>query len=343
MKLFGFELAQPWALLLLAAVPLLVALAVLERRRAPHVKLPTTLVLAAAGRGVLAHLAWGPAVLAIAAAGLTAIAAARPQTRTQVSRDLSVEGIDIVIALDLSTSMNAVDFRPQDRLAVAREVLAGFIDRRPNDRLGLVVFAGEAYTQCPLTLDHRALKDILRALRTGAIEDGTAIGNALGTSLNRLRDSDAKSRVVILITDGDNNAGNISPREAAKIAAELGIKVFTIMVGKICDKPDGCPVPFPAGTDMFGRPAFKNVVIPTNPELLKDMAKASGGEFYVATDKESLEGGLDAVLQKLEKSRFFEASQSANVDDVYEAVLLPAFLLACLSLALGATVFRRFP
>lgn len=343
MTFLGAELARPWALLLLVAIPLLVALLLLERRRGGRLLLPTSLLLEAAGRGVLARFAWLPSLAAIAGVALVVVALARPQHAKEVERDLSVEGIDIVVALDLSTSMNAVDFRPNDRITVAKEVLDGFIARRPNDRLGLVVFSGEAFTQCPLTLDHKVLREILGALRTGAITDGTAIGNALGTALNRLRDSDAKTRVVVLITDGDNNAGNISPREAAQIAQELGIKVFTIMVGKICNDPGGCPVPFPAGADMFGRPAYKNVPIPTNPGLLREIASKTGGDFYVATDRESLEGNLEDVLRKLEKSRFFESSKASERDDVFFAWLHPAVLLLLAELALSATLFRKFP
>lgn len=343
MTLAGLVFARPWAFWLLLAIPLLGYLAHRAARRRPRLSLPTAPLLRAAGRGPLARLGWLPDGLRLAALALGVIALARPQLPEPTARDLSVEGIDIVVALDLSTSMNAVDFQPDDRLASAKEVLASFVARRPNDRLGLVVFAGEAFTQCPLTLDHDVLRGIVGDLRTGEIEDGTAIGNALATSLNRLRDSDAKSRVVILITDGDNNAGNVSPMQSAEIAKDLGVKVFPIMVGKICDRPDGCPVPFPAGTDLFGRKAYRRVVIPVNPDLLRGIADKTGGAFYVATDRASLEGNLEDVLRRLEKSRLVEGRQLARVTEAFGFFLFPAFALVVLDLLLGATVLRRFP
>jgi Ca-activated chloride channel family protein len=335
--------ARPWALWLLALLPLLGFFAYRAARRRPRLALPTAALLRVAGRGPLARLGWLPDALRLGALALGVIALARPQLPEPTARDLTVEGIDIIVALDLSTSMNAVDFQPDDRLAAAKEVLADFISRRPNDRLGLVVFAGEAFTQCPLTLDHGVLKNIVGDLRTGEIEDGTAIGNALATALNRLRDSDAKSRVVILITDGDSNAGNVSPMQAAAIARDLGVKVFPIMVGKICDRPDGCPVPYPAGRDLFGRQVYRNVVIPVNPDLLEGIADTTGGNFYVATDRASLEGHLEDVLRTLEKSRLVEGRQLSRAREVFGFFLFPAFVLVAVELLLGATVLRRFP
>lgn len=343
MDLLGVEFTRPWALLLLLAVPLLVALAVRERRRSAALALPTLPALLVVGRGTLARVYWIPTALRCAAIAACAIALAGPVEAEPIGRDLSVEGIDIVVALDLSTSMNAVDFQPNDRLHAARTVLDAFIAQRPNDRLGLVVFAGEAYTQCPLTLDHDVLRDILAQVKTGAIADGTAIGNALATSVNRLRESDAKSKVVILITDGDSNAGNVSPGEAAQIAKELGVQVHTIMVGRDCGAGEDCRVPFPAGTDLFGRRAFRQVEIPVNPALLRQIADTTAGSFHVATDTDSLESGLQAVLSRLEKSRIVEARQLSNVREAFDVYLLPAFFLGLLEVALAATRFRRFP
>lgn len=337
----GLELARPWALLLLLAVPLVILAA--RRERHGRLAFPPIAALLAAGRGPLARLHWLPTALRCAAIAAAAVALAGPVEAGPTGRDLSVEGIDIVVALDLSTSMNAVDFQPNDRIHAAKEVLDSFISRRPNDRLGLVVFAGEAYTQCPLTLDHAVLRDILSQVRTGAIADGTAIGNALATSVNRLRDSDARSKVVILITDGDSNAGNISPTEAAATAKELGVQVYPIMVGRECGPGEDCRVPFPAGTDIFGRPSYKKVEIPVNPALLKKIASETGGSFYVATDTASLQNNLDAVLSQLEKTRIVEARQLSNVTESFDRFLLPAFFLGCVELALAATRFRRFP
>ena len=171
-------------------------------------------------RGALARTWWLPYLLRSLAIGCFAIALARPQLPGLKQRDASVEGIDIVVCLDLSTSMEAADFKPQDRIHVAKQVLDDFIQSRTNDRIGLVVFASDAYTQAPLTLDYSVLRNILKDVKTRVIEDGTAIGNAIATGVNRLRDSDAKSKIIVLITDGDNNAGEISPTAAAQIAAQ---------------------------------------------------------------------------------------------------------------------------
>jgi Ca-activated chloride channel family protein len=278
-----------------------------------------------------ARLWWLPGALAVAALTLTSIGLAGPRLRGTQKRDMAVEGIDIVVAFDLSTSMLAADFRPKDRITVAKEVLKNFIQSRQNDRIGLVVFAGEAYTQCPLTLDYKVLEELLDQVRTGVIVDGTAIGNALATAVNRLRESTAKSRVIILITDGDNNQGNISPLQAAQIAKDLGIKVFTILIGK------GGRVPYPTGTDLFGRPVYEPVEIAVNPELLQQIAKVTGGSYYPATDKASLESGLRAVLDSLEKSKIYEASGTAHYDEWYARFFLPAAVLLLLSLWLRST------
>lgn len=337
------ELVRPWALSLLLAIPLLLWIERRQMRTGAALRLPTFAAFAQLGRGRFGRLHWIPLALRCAAIACAALALAGPVEARSSARDLTVEGIDIVVALDLSTSMNAVDFQPNDRLHVAKAVLDDFIARRPNDRIGLVVFAGEAYTQCPLTLDHQVLRDILAQVRTGAIADGTAVGNAIATSLNRLRESDAVSRVVILITDGDSNAGNVSPNEAARMARDLGVQVHTIMVGRECGPGEDCRVPFPAGYDLFGRQRYRHVEIPVNPELLRQIAQTSGGTFHVATDKASLESGLQGVLSSLEKSRIAESRQYSDVTEAFDRFLLPAVLLGICELVLASTRFRRFP
>jgi Ca-activated chloride channel family protein len=290
-----------------------------------------------ARRGALAHVWWLPWVLRSGAVAFIALALARPQIPGEKTKNTNVEGIDIVVALDLSTSMEAADFRPKDRIHVAKEVLDQFIQSRTNDRIGLVVFAGEAYTQAPLTLDYSVLRNILRDVRTRVIEDGTAIGNALATATNRLRDSDAKSKVIVLITDGDNNAGQISPTEAAQIAASLHIKIFTILVGK------GGMVPFPNGTDIFGNPAYAEVEVDVNPQLLQQIADSTGGTYYRATDKETLSKGLNNILDKLDKSKIEEGGGYTKVDEVFGYFLLPGLALLTLELLLGLTRLRGVP
>jgi Ca-activated chloride channel family protein len=329
--------AHPWALLGLLAGALAAYLLFRRQKRLPHLQLPSSSEARGLPRSVWARLWWLPGALLVAALVLTSIGLAGPRLRGARRQDMAVEGIDIVVAFDLSTSMLAADFRPKDRITVAKEVLKNFIQSRQNDRIGLVVFAGEAYTQCPLTLDYKVLEELLEQVRTGVIVDGTAIGNALATAVNRLRESQAKSRVVILITDGDNNAGNISPLQAAQIAKDLGIKVFTILIGK------GGRVPYPTGTDLFGRPIYEPVEIDVNPELLQQIASVTGGAYYPATDKASLENGLRAVLDSLEKSKIYEASGAAHYDEWYGRFFIPAALFGLLSLALRSSRLSGAP
>jgi Ca-activated chloride channel family protein len=337
MPLLDLEFHSPhylWGLLL---VPVLLWWAWRERRARVALRFSAAHVLARQGRGLRTYLLPLLPLLRVAAVALALIALARPQSRDARVRDLSVEGIDIVVALDLSTSMEAGDFRPQNRLHVAKEVLSDFITNRVNDRIGLVVFAGAAYTQAPLTLDYGVLREVLRQLRTRVLEDGTAIGDALATSLNRLRDSDAKSRVVVLITDGDNNAGKFAPMDAANMAKSLHIPVYTILVGK------GGKVPFPQGQDLFGNTVWRDTEIPINPELLQDIAARTGGEYYRATDPESLKEGLQRVLDSLERSKLMEGGASATYRENFHPFLLLAFGLAALELLLRSTVLRVFP
>lgn len=331
------ELARPWALLLLAFVPLAVAALALSRQRAPRLRHPRAAALAAAGRGWVARTWWLPQALVAVALVLAALALARPQAREREPERRTVEGIDIVIALDLSTSMRAADFRPVDRITVAKEVLKDFIGRRSTDRIGLVVFAGDAYTQAPLTLDYAILRNLVDQLRIGVIEDGTAIGNALATAVNRLRESDAKSKVVILITDGDSNAGQISPREAAALAKAMGVRVFPILVGK------GGVVPYPVGQDPFGNVVYQPMPFAVNPALLKELAAITSGAYANAGDRKELEQGLQAVLDRMEKTRIFERTASSRVVELFPRLLGPAFWLAALGLLLGLTRWRSFP
>ncbi|GHG63822.1 VWA domain-containing protein [Comamonas sp. JC664] len=323
-----------WGLLL---VPLLLWQAWRERRTRATLRFSAAHVFAQGGRGFRAYLLPLLPLLRVAAVTAAVLAIARPQVRDSRVRDLSVEGIDIVVALDLSTSMEAGDFRPQNRMHVAKEVLSEFISNRVNDRIGLVVFAGAAYTQAPLTLDYGVLKEVIKQLRTRVLEDGTAIGDALATSLNRLRDSEAKSRVVVLITDGDNNSGKISPMDSANMAQALKVPIYTILVGK------GGKVPFPQGTDLFGNTVWRDTEIPINPELMQDIADRTGGEYYRATDPEQLREGLQKVLDSLERSKLMEGGASATYREDFHPFLLAAFGLAALELLLRASFLRVFP
>jgi Ca-activated chloride channel family protein len=328
---------RPWALLSLAAVPLALWLLRRRRSRMPALVVPSIAPALAIRPSIWSRLYWLPGVAVALALLLTSIGLAGPRLRTSHRADLGVEGIDIVVAFDLSTSMLAADFRPKDRISVAKEVLKNFIASRRNDRIGLVVFASEAYTECPLTLDYRVLQELLDQVKTGVIADGTAIGNALATAVNRLRESDAKSRVVILITDGDNNSGNISPQQAAQIARDEGIKVYTILIGR------GGRVPYPTGTDLFGRTIYEQVEIDVNPQLLEGIAKTTGGAAYQATDRETLERGLAQVLDSLQKSKIYEASAAPSYDEWAARLFLPAALSALLGLLLRSTRLAGAP
>ncbi|MFN0062147.1 MAG: vWA domain-containing protein [Myxococcaceae bacterium] len=333
----ALQFQRPEALFLLLLLPLLAWVEWRAQSRRASLRFSAMASLAGLPHGVRARLLPGLGLVRLLAFALGVIALARPQAVLSRSKDVSVEGIDIVIALDLSTSMEAGDFRPNNRLYVAKDVLRRFVSGRTNDRIGLVVFAGAAYTQVPLTLDYPVLNEVVGQLRTRALEDGTAIGDALATALNRVRDSDAKSRVVVLITDGDNNAGKISPLDAANIATTLKIPVFTILVGK------GGRVPFPAGKDLFGNTAWREMEIAVNPELLQQMSQQTGGEFYRATDRSELEQGLQKVLDKFERSKLMEGGASTKLDERYHAYLLGAFLLGALELLLRATWLRVLP
>ena len=334
----GLQFHNPELLWGLLAVPGVLLAAASHRRKRAVLRFPGTTVYAAAGgRGLRTWLVPLLPVLHAVALAAAVVALARPQARDAQVKDLSVEGIDIVVALDLSTSMEAGDFRPHNRLHVAREVLTGFISSRANDRIGLVVFSGAAYTQAPLTLDYGVLKEVLRQLKTRVLEDGTAIGDALAVSLNRLRESEARSRVVVLITDGDNNAGKISPRDAAAMAKTLSIPIYTILVGK------GGKVPFPAGQDLFGNTAWREMEIPINPKLLEEISATTGGEYYRATDREELEQGLQKVLDSLERSKLVDGGSVQNVRELFQPLLLLAFVLFSAELWLRATVLRVLP
>lgn len=282
------------------------------------------------------RLLWLPKALFLFSFILGIIALARPQLPGQPA-PLDAEGIDIAIALDVSTSMNAADFKPKDRIHVAKQTIADMIEQRSSDRMALVVFAGEAFTQTPLTLDYDLLREVLGGVKTGVIKDGTAIGDAIATSLNRLRGGQAKSKVVILVTDGDNNAGTVPPMEAARMAKEIGVQVYTILVGR------GGRVPYPAGRDLFGGSRFVYREIPTNPQLLKDIAKTSDGKFYKATDREALRGSFQDILSRMDKSRLKDAQHYSRQVEVASLFVWAALWSLLLALLLRSTWLRSLP
>ena len=284
----------PWLLWLLA-VPVLLILHYLWmelKGRKPHLRVSTSTPWMAAGTSPLAILRHLPFILRIAAIVLTIIAIARPRSSTEVEK-IDTEGIDITMAMDVSTSMLARDFKP-DRISAAKDIAIEFIAQRPSDRMGIVVFAGESYTQCPLTTDRATLINLMKEVQTGLIEDGTAIGNGLATAVARMKDSDAKSRVVILLTDGVNNSGEIAPQTAAEIAKTYGVRVYTIGVGANGMAP--YPVMTPWGVDV------QQMKVEIDEDLLKGIADATGGRYFRATDNTKL-SEIYSEINKMEKAR----------------------------------------
>ena len=264
---------------------------------------------------------------------------ARPQF-VEKEQEIRTEGIDIMLALDISGSMQADDFKPRNRLHVAKNVVAEFLDLIRNDRVGLVVFAGQAFTQCPLTLDYEVLRTLLARVEIGMIEDGTAIGTALANSVNRLKDSAAKSKVVILLTDGENNAGKIDPETAAKIAEALGVRVYTIGVGK----KGGAPIP--VQHPVYGKILARNpdgtlVLTKIDEETLTRIADITGGQYFRATDAEAL-AKIYAQILDLERTKF-QVKEFERAHEFYRWAVFPAVLLLLLELVLAWTRLRVLP
>ncbi len=333
-----FALALPYAPWLLGAgLITLLAVALLLGKRRPRLAFSRGEALAvlsprsAALWIVVARTTW------VLAAALVLVAALRPTAPGEPDPD-RVEGIDIVVVLDISGSMRAIDFKPNDRLTVAKRVIAEHLLTRENDRIGLVVFAGEAFTQAPLTHDRRLLAQVLEGVRTGVITDGTAIGDALGTGVNRLRESKAKGRAIILLTDGDNNAGNLAPESAAKLAKEMGLPVFPVLIGR------GGRVAVPTGeTDVLGMPSYQQVIMPVNPELLESIAEDTGGRFFTAESPRALETSFQRILSDMEKTRLEAGPVVRQPVDLSPLLLVPALLLLLLALVLQATRASTLP
>jgi len=274
----------------------------------------------------LIHL---PFILRMLAASLLIVVLARPQSSSSW-QDVTTEGIDIVMAIDISGSMQAEDFKP-NRLEAAKKVAKTFIGNRPNDRLGLVVFAGESFTQCPLTTDHSVILNLFADVKSGMLEDGTAIGMGLATSVKRLKDSEATSKVVILLTDGDNNSGSIAPATAAEIAKEFGVRVYTIGVGT----RGMAPMPF---QDPFGRTVYQDVEVKINEELLTRIADMTDGKYFRATDNASLEE-VYKEIDELERSKIDVTEYRKRKEEFLPFAIAALLLLAC-EVLLKQTILR---
>jgi Ca-activated chloride channel family protein len=331
----AIRFARPWAGLLgLGALALLISRDRWDLSRSPRLRFSRGFDLAAmplSWRVRLRPLLTGArfSVLCLATLALMAPQSIHAKNRTEF------DGIDILLTLDLSLSMQASDITP-NRFVATKAVVDEFIARRPNDRIGAVVFGRDAYTLMPLTTDKDMLRGAIADLELGMIEGrGTAIGNAVGVALNRLKSSRAKSKVMIVLTDGDSNSGNISPDEAAEFAKHMGVKLYTILMG-VSDE-----APVRRGVDLFGRPLLGAGNFPVNPELLKRMSAATGGESFLASDRKGLERSFHAILDRLEKSEVEDAG--AVFGELFPALLGPATLLLSLEILLGSTLFRRFP
>lgn len=323
----------PKLLWLLVIPVLLLALYVYRELcgRQPHLRVSTLTPWKKSGFSVMAVLRHLPYALKLAALSLIIVAIARPRSSEELER-IDTEGIDIVMAMDVSSSMLARDFKP-DRLSAAKDIAIEFLASRPADRMGIVVFAGESYTQCPLTTDRSTLINMMKEVQTDLIEDGTAIGNGLGTAVARMKDSDAKSRVVILLTDGVNNRGEITPQMATEIAQTYGVRVYTIGVGANGTAP--YPVMTPWGMDV------QQMEVEIDEDLLKDIAEKTGGRYFRATDNSKLVEIYEEI-NKLEKVK-------TTVDSfpVYKELFLKWGLWALVCLLLGLIldlfIFRRLP
>lgn len=299
--------------------------------RRPHLRVSDIRYWKAGGRSVLSYLRHAPMLLRTVALSMIIIAIARPRSSSKMDK-IDTEGIDIVLAMDVSTSMLARDFTP-DRISAAKDIAIEFISQRPSDRIGIVVFAGESYTQCPLTTDRATLINLMKEIQTGLIEDGTAIGNGLATAVARMQGSDAKSRVVILLTDGVNNRGEITPQTAADIAKTYGIRVYTIGVGANGTAP--YPVITPWGVQM------QDVEVEIDEDLLKGIAETTGGRYFRATDNTKL-SEIYSEINKMEKAR-------TTIDSfpVYKELFMDFALVALICLLLevmfNAFILKRLP
>ena len=331
---------KEYLFLLLLLIPYILWYLLYRKKSEPTMRLSDTHAYRYAPRSWKVTLMPLQPILRMAVFTLLVLVLARPQTQNSW-KNQSVEGIDIMLAMDVSTSMLAEDLKP-NRIEAAKEVASEFIVSRPNDNIGLTVFAGEAFTQCPMTTDHSSLLSLLHNVRTdiaargpqgGGIEDGTAVGMGLANAVSRLKDSKAKSRVVILLTDGKNNHGDLSPMTAAEIAKSLGIRVYTIGVGT--NKIAPYPMPVAGGVQ------YVNIPVEIDTKTLSEIAAATEGDFYRATNTKELRN-IYKEIDQLEKSKLNVKTFSKRYE-AYQPFALVAVLALLLEILLRVTIFRRIP
>mgnify|MGYP004510785903 CR=1 FL=1 len=323
---------HPWLFLLLLVIPAYIAWYVWRRRTSHATMQVSTLETLDGVRPTWrVRLRFLPLALRLLAVALVVVVLARPQSTSSYS-DSNAEGIDIVLSMDISGSMKAVDFKP-NRLEAAKNVAAKFIAGRPNDNIGLVVFAGESFTQCPLTTDHAVLINLLSDIRTGMLEDGTAIGMGLATAVSRIKESKAKSKVIILLTDGMNNYGAISPEKAAELAQTFGVRVYTIGVGS--QGVAQVPVQTAFGVKM------QDMEVKIDEALLQGIADKTGGKYFRATNNKSLESIYEEI-DKMEKT-IMEVRHYTQRTDEYLPFALSALVLLLIEVLLRNTLLRTIP
>jgi len=335
---FGIAFANPWMLLFLLIIPALAYLRGYPGGSA-SVLFSSTGHFRSLGKRVSSRAGNFLTTLLWLALALLIVALARPQSGKSF-RKVEASGIDIMLVLDVSGSMKSEDFtignKRASRISVVKKVTEKFIDERPNDRIGIIAFAGRPYLVSPLTLDHDWLQRNMDRVQIGIVEDSTAIGSGIASAANRLRgDTTAKSRVIVLLTDGDNNAGKISPATAAEAAHALGIKIYTIGAGTEGDAP------FPVGTDFFGQVQYQMVHFPIDVPTLKQIADIGNGQFYRATDTATLEN-VYSQIDKLEKTTF-ELKQYRQYKDLFPWFLGTGLAVLLVQITLSQTVWRRLP
>ncbi|HTX88994.1 MAG TPA: VWA domain-containing protein [Bacteroidales bacterium] len=328
----GIRFGNPEYLYFLLAIPLLAAWYFYRLRKSnADIRFSSTLGFEGVRTGVRIYLYHGLYVLRLLAILLLIVALARPQTNLS-RQDITVEGIDIVIAMDISGSMTAMDFKP-NRLEASKNLAMEFIDGRPNDRIGLVVFSGESFTQCPLTTDHAVLKNLFGEIKSGMIEDGTAIGDGLATAVARLKDSKAISKVIILLTDGVNNMGSVDPLSAAELAKMFGLRIYTVGIGTNGVAP--IPVQTPFGVQIQSMP------VQIDEDLLRKIAAMTDGKYFRATNNLKLRQVYQEI-DRLEKSKIDVTEFRKKKEEFLLLVILAAGLLS-LEVILRNTYFRNIP
>ena len=336
MTLFGVTIAHPWVLLLLLLVP---PIAFLRGRfgGTAGVTFSSTASLLRLGMRRRSRAGAFLAALSYLALASFIVALARPQLGSEITR-VQASGVDIMLLLDVSRSMLSEDFSigssRASRIEVVKKVTEQFIRKRPNDRIGIIAFAGRPYLVSPLTLDHDWLIENLDRTRIGLVEDGTAIGSAIAAAANRLKDKEAKTKLIVLLTDGDNNAGKVMPLTAADAAKALGIRIYTIGAGTVGE----APFPF---TDPFGRTVYKNVQVDFKEDTIRDIAKIANGIAYRATDTKSLEK-IFGEIDKLEKSKV-EVEKIAQYRDLFPWFLVAGLVCLGAEILLSQTLWRRLP